>query len=79
MTLPIIVAILAVGVVLALLGVVYLHGHKAGVESAIARATTIPSGVAHAVNSVVPGAATAAQNVASQVGTAVTNAADKVG
>ena len=78
MSLEIIVTLIVIGVVLALCGVVWLHGHKSGVDSAIARATTIPGGVAQKIDAVVPGAAGAAQNAASQVGAAVTGAVEKV-
>jgi uncharacterized membrane protein len=78
MTLTLVLILLAVGVVGAIAGVVYLHGHKAGVESAIARATTIPSGVAQKVDAVVPGAAETAQKAADKAATAATDAVNKV-
>lgn len=78
MSLEVIIALLVIGVVLALIGVAWMHGHKSGIDSAIVRATTIPSGVAQKMDTLVPSASTAIQNAASQIGAAVTNAADKV-
>lgn len=70
--------LLTIGVVLALGGVMWLHGHKSGVDSAILRATTIPSGVAQKMDSVVPGSASVAQTVANQAAAAANSAVNKV-
>ena len=71
----VVAAVVAAGLICA---VVYLHGHKAGVESAISRALTIPHGVAQKVDSVVPGAAEKAQSIGDKATNAAQDAVNKV-
>ena len=73
------VVLFGLGLVAALCGVFWLHGHMTAVTTFISRSTTVPSGVAHTMNSVVPGSADAVQNAANKVASAATDAANKVG
>ena len=68
--------LLVLAIVAGAAAIIWVVKNKTKVDSAINRATTVPSGVVQKVDSVVPGAGTAAANAASQVGAKVAGAVD---